>query len=261
MNNKIKIAYSPCPNDTFIFYKLSQDPNYQVSLQDIDLLNKNALEGIYDITKMSFYAWLKVKNKYDLINSGSALGKGCGPLVVSKNGKGISNNSLIAIPGEYTTANLLYKLCYGDLGKCIYMPYSKIMDALDNNKVDVGVIIHEGRFVFKDKGFVFEKDLGEWWEGETNLPIPLGCIAVKKNLGKEAFIKAEQDVYRSIRYAQKNRHETKEYIKKHAQEMEDKVIDSHINLYVNNFTLKLDDTAYLSINEIEKRAMQLGLIK
>ena len=189
MNNKIKIAYSPCPNDTFIFYKLSQDPNYQVSLQDIDLLNKNALEGIYDITKMSFYAWLKVKNKYDLINSGSALGKGCGPLVVSKNGKGISNNSLIAIPGEYTTANLLYKLCYGDLGECIYMPYSKIMDALDNNEVDVGVIIHEGRFVFKEKGFVFEKDLGEWWEGETNLPIPLGCIAVKKNLGKEAFIK------------------------------------------------------------------------
>lgn len=261
MKNTIKIAYSPCPNDTFIFYKLAHNKHYRVNLHDIDLLNSHAFEETYDVSKMSFFAWLNLYDKYQLLNTGSALGKGCGPILITKNKKKISSNSSIAIPGKYTTANLLYRMCYGTLGKRIYMPYDKIMNALETNQVDAAVIIHEGRFIFEQRGFIFVKDLGEWWENETSLPIPLGCIGAKKNLGKEVINKIEQDLLSSIEFAYKNKKITKDYIKNHAQEMDDIVIENHINLYVNNFTMKLNKEAFLAIKEMKKRANKLGLIK
>lgn len=261
MNKIINLAYSPCPNDTFIFYNMSLRKNINIHIYDVEQLNNNAMNNKYDITKLSFYAWLKVKNSYSLLNSGSALGFGCGPLLITRKNEKFLTSSKVAIPGEHTTAHLLYQLCYGNNNEKVFMPFDKIMGALKNYEVDAAVIIHEGRFIFNAYDFRCEIDLGEWWTEKTNLPIPLGCIVAKNNISKENIINFEEQIIESIEYAKNNKKEVYKYIRKYAQEMNDDIISQHIETYVNKYTLSLNNEGLKAIHMLEKEAIKNGLIE
>ena len=158
--NPLSIAYSPCPNDTFIFCRMARDADVEVSLNDVETLNLLAFEGRFDVTKLSFHAWLLVQETYQLLEVGAALGRGCGPLVISRTAGALSADSIVAVPGEYTTAHLLLRLWRPDIDNRVFMPFDKIMDAVACGDVDAGVIIHEGRFVYRERGFECLQDLG-----------------------------------------------------------------------------------------------------
>ena len=256
----LSLAYSPCPNDTFIFCKLAESAEIETHLHDVETLNERAFEGKYEVTKLSFHAWLLVKEQYELLNVGSALGRGCGPLVISANADCLKPDALIAIPGEFTTAHLLLRLWNPELKNRIFMPFDQIMDAVESGAVDAGVIIHEGRFVYKERGFHGLEDLGEWWEGETGLPIPLGCIAAKKSLGAERIAEFEAQLKDSIQSAFADPDSTRDYIKAHAQELADEVTSEHIKTYVNEFTLDLGTEGRAAISKLEEMAKMAGVI-
>ncbi len=257
-------AYSTCPNDTFIFCHLAQESGIEVHLHDVETLNRMAFEEIFDITKLSFHAWLLLQDKYELLNVGAALGRGCGPLVISRQDGGDTYRRLpagpVAVPGEYTTANLLLRLWNPDLGNRIFMPFDQIMDAVASGEADAGVIIHEGRFVFEERGFQCLEDLGEWWERETGLPIPLGCIVARKSLGAERIAEIEQRLKSSIQSAFADPASTTEYVKQHAQELDDEVIRKHIKTYVNDFTLDLGGEGRAAIEKLQQMAVDAGII-
>jgi len=253
-------AYSTCPNDTFIFCRLAQAADIETHLHDVETLNRMAFEERFDVTKLSFHAWLLVQDKYQLLNVGAALGRGCGPLVIAPNAKSPKPNALIAVPGEYTTAHLLLRLWKPEIRNRIFMPFDQIMDAVESGEVDAGVIIHEGRFVFEERGFQCLEDLGEWWEGQTGLPIPLGCIAAKKSLGVERIAEIEQRLRQSIQAAFDDPGSTTEYVKAHAQELDDEVIQQHIETYVNDFTLDLGEEGRAAIEKLKQMAKMAGII-
>lgn len=253
------IAFSPCPNDTFIFYKWAHEPHVQATLKDVEWLNRAAQKSTYSVSKLSFFAWLGLKEQYQLLDCGAALGWGCGPLLITRRGEQLTEQSRVALPGEFTTAHLLYRLAYGDMGKRVFMPFDEIMEALATGRVDAGVIIHEGRFVYEQRGFVCQQDLGAWWEQQTQLPIPLGCIAVRRNLGKEAISLCEQQMSDSIAYAFSQPDQTMDYVRAHAQELDDTVMREHIATYVNAYTQELGDEGRAAIAEMERRAMKAGL--
>ncbi|VVB95097.1 1,4-dihydroxy-6-naphtoate synthase [uncultured archaeon] len=243
---KISLGYSPCPNDTFIFYalvhnKIKADMVFSEILEDVETLNRMAFQKELDVTKASFHAFGHLREDYCLLHSGSALGRGCGPLIVAKNH--IRKDELcgkkIAIPGRMTTAYLLLKLYAPDVNKIVEMPFDRIMNAVSLGTVDAGLIIHESRFTYPDYKLIKLVDLGEWWEEETGLPIPLGGILAKRNLGTGVIREVDLLLKRSIEYAFQNRDLTRGYIKEHAQELENEVIDQHINLYVNDYTLNI----------------------
>jgi 1,4-dihydroxy-6-naphthoate synthase len=260
-DSPITVAYSPCPNDTFIFCHLARKAGFQTHLHDVETLNRLAFDGEFDVTKLSFHAWLLVQEQYELLNVGAALGRGCGPLVISKSGRSLSKDPVIAVPGEFTTAHLLLRLWNPALKNRVFMPFNEIMDAVESGRADAGVIIHEGRFVFKERGFQCLEDLGEWWEGTTGQPIPLGCIAVRKTLGKEMAVEIERRLKRSIEAAFDDPDSTKEYIKAHAQELDDEVIGEHIKTYVNDFTLNLGDEGRKAIAKLQEMAKSAGIIE
>ena len=257
----VTIGYSTCPNDTFIFNKLAKMPGFEPVLQDVETLNQWAVAGKLDVSKLSFHAWLLVQDEYELLNSGSALGRGCGPLVIAKDDQPLTAESVIAVPGELTTAHLLLRLWRPDLEKRIFMTFDQIMDAVESGAADAGVIIHEGRFVYQERGLACLQDLGEWWESSTGNPIPLGCIAAKKSLGAAAIAEIDAVLKDSIQSAFDDPESTKEYVKAHAQELSDEVTSEHIKTYVNDFTLDLGDEGRAAVASLQQLAKAAGVIQ
>ncbi len=243
---KLTLGFSPCPNDTFMFDALvhqkvdTEGLEFDVRLEDVETLNRMALEKQLDITKLSFNAFLHANSDYILLQSGSALGKNCGPLVISKKDKSLFNsNSTVAIPGIYTTAHSLFKLAFPTFTNTKEIVFSEIEDAVLNDTVDAGVIIHENRFTYKQKGLKKVMDLGEYWESETNLPIPLGGIAISRVISTEIQQKVQRVLKRSIEYAFQNPKSSEEYVCQYAQEMSYDVMQKHIQLYVNEYSVNL----------------------
>lgn len=252
----INLAFSPCPNDTFIFDALVNDKidteglDFRIVLSDVEQLNKWSIQHRFHVTKLSYYAFTKCFNSYKILDSGSAIGEGCGPLLIKKPNTVLCDSSKIAIPGEYTTANMLLGLAYPNLKNKDAVIFSEIEKLVLQNKYDAGVIIHENRFTYKERGLVKEQDLGDFWHNETNLPIPLGGIVVSRDLSLEIQYKIDRVIMRSIKYAFDNKPYLSEYVKSNAQEISDDVIKSHINLYVNDFSLSLGDVGRKSVLKI-----------
>ena len=242
---KINLAFSSCPNDTFIFDALvnnkidTEGIEFIPVIADIDKLNIWSSSHRYDITKLSYYAFTKCYEKYKLLNSGSALGDGCGPILIKRPETVLNSNSSIAIPGELTTANLLLKIAYPSFINKTSVLFSEIENLVCSGKFDAGLIIHENRFTFQKKGLVKVEDLGDFWFSKTNLPIPLGGIAVSRNFSEQEQKKIDHLILKSLKFSLKNKESASKYVKAHAQEMDTQVIQSHINLYVNDFSIDL----------------------
>ncbi len=245
---KLSLGFSPCPNDTFIFDALVNNKidtagfNFNVVLEDVQTLNEWALQQKLDVTKISFGVWPLLMNNYVLLGSGGALGKGVGPLLIAKSALNINelDDKLIAIPGENTTAHMLFSLAFPNAKNKVFKVFNQIENAVLNNEADAGVIIHENRFTYKEKGLHKLMDLGDYWETKTKLPIPLGGIIAKKNLDKKIIHQIDGLIKQSVEYAFKNNYEQlSDYVKKHAQEMSEHVMRQHIDLYVNNFSVEL----------------------
>ncbi|PJE02801.1 MAG: menaquinone biosynthesis protein [Leptospira sp.] len=264
--SRFTLAYSPCPNDTFIFYNLihsNLNPKIQIveELKDVEELNQSALIGRYDITKLSFSAYFQVADKYEILDSGSALGRGCGPLLIRRKGTDftIANAKSILSPGSMTTANLLLQLYAGNSSLPLqYKRYDKIIHELSNGNADLGVIIHEERFTYQDFGLEVVADLGEWWEKTTSYPIPLGCIAIKRSLGKETKEQIDHLIKKSLQLAWQNPKEAKDYILANSQNKNLDVVQSHIDLYVNSFSESLGKEGHEAIQDLEARYRKLN---
>lgn len=254
----LDIGFSTCPNDTFIFHAMlhglvdTGGLDFKPYMHDVEELNEKAFLKTYHISKLSFYAWLQLREKYELLDSGAALGYGCGPLLVGRSDETPAPGAKIAVPGERTTARLLLHLRNPELANVESVRFDLIMDGVRSGKYDAGLIIHEGRFIYEQYGLKKIVDLGKWWETETGAPIPLGCIAVRRDRHPMKK-KIESAIRRSVEYAFENRAASREFIKQHAQEMDDGVIDAHIDLYVNDFTLSLGGKGETAVGELEKR--------
>jgi 1,4-dihydroxy-6-naphthoate synthase len=257
----LDLAFSTCPNDTFIFHALlhhcidTGNLRFIPHMHDVESLNKKALFKTFHISKLSFYAYFKLKQTYKILDSGSALGYGCGPLLVGRSSELLLSEAKIAVPGEYTTAYLLLKLWNPEIRNVEITRFDNILEGVRIGRYDAGLIIHEGRFIFPEYGCVQIIDLGEWWESQTGLPIPLGCIAVRKD---RPFIELKDEIEsvlrNSVQYALQNKNASREFVKLHAQELDDQVIDGHIDLYVNNFTLSLGDKGRKAVQTLEEMA-------
>ncbi len=269
MIDNLSIGYSPCPNDTFIFYALMHGEISlrhvgftQPVLDDVETLNHWALAGRLDVTKLSFHALGHVLDTYTMLTAGAALGRGCGPLLVTKQGLEKTDPSgwKIAIPGRYTTAALLLQLFLPDPAQLVIMRFDEIMDAVAGGTVDGGVIIHESRFTYADHGLVSVRDLGQWWEDETGLPIPLGCIAARSSLGTQAIQEVEQAISASVQWASAHPDQCSTYIKQHARELDDQVIAGHVGLYVNDFSVQLGEEGRAAVAELLRRGRDVGAL-
>ena len=244
---KFTIGFSPCPNDTFIFDALvnkkidTGDLEFEVVLEDVETLNKNALAGTLDFTKLSYGVLPLILGKYILLNSGSALGTGVGPLLIAQDDIDIlENNCQVAVPGEYTTAHLLFGLAFPNVTNKIYLRYDEIENfVLSSGKNKAGVIIHENRFTYEDKGLKKILDLGEYWQKETGSAIPLGGIVAKRSLSPKTIHKVDELIKKSIEYSYKNYPELSSFVKENAQEMEESIMRKHIDLYVNKYSTDL----------------------
>lgn len=257
---KLTLGFSPCPNDTFIFDALinkridTEGLEFDAVLEDVETLNQWAFKGKLDITKLSYPAFFQNLDKYVLLNSGAALGKGVGPILISKSdGRRQTSEiekSSIALPGENTTANLLFSFAYPEATKKIFMRFDKIEDFVLNESSKaspvggglvgaLGVIIHENRFTYQQKGLHKVTDLGEYWQEKMNLPIPLGGIAIKRSLDKAISLQVDKLIRKSIEFAFINYPLITDYVKHHSQEMNEEVMRQHIELYVNDFSIDL----------------------
>ena len=242
---ELSLAISPCPNDTFAFYAMvhnlvdTEGLSFKLSFADIEELNNSALCGKYDISKLSYNGYFSVVERYVMLKSGSALGFNNGPLLVTKKGNIFNPNKKIAIPGVHTTAALLLKTAYPEACNRVPMLFSDIEGAILKGEVDAGVLIHEGRFTYKSKGLDLVMDLGEYWQSNFNYPIPLGGIAIKRELSKELGEKVNRVLKRSIEFAFANAELTDEFVNSHAQELSKEIQQKHINLFVNENTLNI----------------------
>ncbi|ALC14820.1 1,4-dihydroxy-6-naphthoate synthase [Desulfuromonas soudanensis] len=264
----LSLGYSPCPNDTFIFYALihgriaAEGLSFRERLEDVETLNSLARQGALDLTKVSYHALGHLRRDYALLHSGGALGRGCGPLVVARREAALEDlrSRRIAIPGLLTTANLLLQLHGSGFDNLVVLPFHRIMEAVSSGEVEAGVIIHESRFTYRDQGLVEILDLGAWWEEETGAPIPLGGILARRSLGAEVIARADRALRRSVEYALAHPGEARAYIKAHAQELSDTVIDSHIALYVNHFSVDLGDEGIRAVETLFARAEARGIL-
>jgi 1,4-dihydroxy-6-naphthoate synthase len=246
---KFTLGFSPCPNDTFIFDALvnhkidTEGLEFDVQLEDVQTLNEWSLQGKLDFSKISYGVLPLVLDKYVLLNSGGALGKGVGPLLITKYDiQNTIDQLTIAIPGENTTAHLLFSLAYPNAKNKVFKVFHEIEDAVLNKEVDAGVIIHENRFTYHLKGLHKVVDLGEYWEEKLQVPIPLGGIIANRKNDKRISLQVDRLINKSVEYAFANyRTELSEYIKQHAQEMSEAVMRQHINLYVNDYSYNLKD--------------------
>ena len=258
---KLTLGFSPCPNDTFIFEALVNQKfdvegfEFDVKLEDVQTLNQWAMEGKLDLTKVSYGVLPLIDKHYYLLSSGGALGNGCGPLLISRDKvtEEEVNNSTIAIPGENTTANLLFSLAYPNAKNKVYKVFNEIESFVLEGK-GLGVIIHENRFTYEQKGLKKVVDLGDFWEQKTGSPIPLGGIMAKRSLPLPVIKKVDSLVRQSIEHAYVNNYKEAlpDYIKGHAQEMSESVLLQHINLYVNSFSFKLGKTGRDAVRNLMK---------
>jgi len=272
MTQEISLGFSTCPNDTFIFDAWvngrlgSAAPPVRYCLDDVSSLNTMAFQGTLDVVKVSFYTWGLVRDAYELVNAGGALGRGCGPLIVARSGR-MQKETLagsdisIAVPGEWTTANLLLSLYQPQVKNRIFMRFEQIMPAVARGDVDAGVIIHEGRFVFERYGLVMLEDLGTWWEKTTGHLIPLGAIIAKKTLGPDMITFVESAIRRSITTAFANPDMPLPFMKMHAGEMDMDVMRMHVGLYVNRYSLDYGKEGRAAIEHLLKCAEEQGLLE
>lgn len=264
----LTLGYSPCPNDTFIFHALvhgvvdAGGMRFTERLEDVETLNRLAAGAELDVTKISYGAAPALLRDYVLLRSGGALGRGCGPLVVAR--EPLTREELagrrIAIPGRNTTANLLLRLFAPDAEPGVERVYSDIMPAVARGEVDAGLIIHESRFTYPQHGLVKVVDLGEWWEGTTGLPIPLGGIMARRALGEAAIRAIDDAVRRSVEHAFAHPEASRPYVRAHAQEMDDAVTQQHIDLYVNPFSIDVADEGERAIRALFARAAEVGIV-
>src|SRR6056297_3489390 len=268
MTRTLTLGYSPCPNDTFIFHALTHglvdfpEVRIQERLEDVETLNRLACKGLLDLTKISYHAFGHLRETYTLLRSGGALGRSCGPLVIAAGPTDMAalQGRRIAIPGQLTTANLLLQLYGKGYDNLLIVPFDRIMEALRRGEADAGLIIHESRFTYRQAGFREIVDLGAWWEEQTGLPIPLGGILARRDLGRETILAADRAIRASLRHARQHPDQARTYIKAHAQELADEVIDAHIGLYVNDFSLDLGEEGVAAVNELFSRAENRGLL-
>lgn len=267
----MKIAFSPCPNDTFVFHAWAHGlipgaPELDVMYADIDITNGLAASGQGpEVLKISYAALPWVLQEYALIPCGGALGRGCGPLVLttgaSQDPAAISGKR-VAVPSERSTAYLLFRLWAaqnvpGGVGEIVVMPFHEIMPAVRDGKIDAGLVIHEARFTYQNYGLSMLTDLGSWWEADTGLPIPLGAIIARRSLDLEAIAKWTRA---SVEYAWAHPEESRDYVMCHAQELSPEVAQAHIDLYVNKFTADLGEDGYAAISALLSRAADEGLV-
>lgn len=264
---KLSLGFSPCPNDTFIFDALVhgridlEGLEFEVILADVEELNQRAFRADLDITKLSYHAFAYLLPHYALLEAGSALGNNCGPLLIGKKPftPAEVNAARIAIPGKYTTANFLLSLAYPEAQQKEEMLFSRVEDAVLSGEVDLGLIIHENRFTYQDKGLVKIRDLGEYWEESTGMPIPLGGIVIKRSLPAEVQQKVNRVLKRSVAYAFDHPKVSLPYIRAHAQEMDEAVMYQHIRLYVNEYSRSLGSGGKAAVQYLFDQAIQKNI--
>lgn len=262
------LAYSPCPNDTYIFAALTNGlledaPKVRVVLEDVEALNSSALKGDYEFSKVSYGAIPELASQYRILRAGGALGHSCGPLLIAKPGAGTTlddfKEKLIAIPGERTTAFLLLRLAMGASPHIIQMRFDHIVEAVANGTVDAGLIIHESRFTYQDAGLEQVIDLGDWWEGQTGLPIPLGAILARNDVPDDRAREVNDAIRESLAFARENESKIIGYVREHAFETSDDVMRKHIDLYVNEFSDDLGEGGIKAVHELFARGHAAGL--
>jgi len=265
---KLTLGFSPCPNDTFIFDAMvhgridTEGLEFDYFLADVEELNRKAVTAEIDITKISYHAYAYVAHNYLILDSGSALGYHNGPLLLSKHKIGTSNlkKKKIAIPGKYTTANLLFSIAWPDAKNKVEYLFSDIDNAILNEEVDAGLIIHETRFTYYRRGLHKLADLGEYWERLTGMPIPLGAIVVNRNVPEDIAHKVNRIIRRSLEYAYKDSFATYDFVAVNAKDMDSTAMNNHIKLYVNEFSLDLGEKGKEAINVLFRIAIQKGVI-
>jgi len=266
---QITLGFSTCPNDTFIFDALvngkidTEGLEFVPYLSDVEDLNLLAFKGQLDVTKLSYHAWLHVWKSYRILDSGSALGKGSGPVLVAANPckdpryVGLS----VAIPGEYTTANLLLRLAYPHIKDKKVFVFSEIEQAILDSVTDAGVLIHENRFTYENRGLVLLRDLGRFWTDTANTPIPLGGIMAHRRLPDDITAKVNRLIRKSLEFAFANPQETTPYIRKFAQSMDQEVLDAHLKTFVNEYSIELGEEGRGAVHTLIEKAKAGGLIK
>jgi 1,4-dihydroxy-6-naphthoate synthase len=266
----LRIAYSPCPNDTFVFHAWAHGlvegaPPLDVSFADIDITNGMAERGEFDVLKVSYAVLPWVLEEYALLPCGGALGRGCGPLVLTKEPGTDLSGKTVAVPSERSTAYLLFRLwaaaeVNGGVGEIVVLPFHEIMPAVRDGRVDAGLVIHEARFTYQNYGLHKLADMGEHWEATTGLPIPLGAIIAKRSLGTARLRALAEAARASVRQAWKEPELSREYVLAHSQEMDPAVADQHIALYVNEFSADLGEDGYAAVRGLLTRAAAEGLV-
>jgi 1,4-dihydroxy-6-naphthoate synthase len=265
---RLTLGFSPCPNDTFIFDAMvhgridTEGLEFDYFLTDVEELNRKALSADVDVTKISYNAFAYVAQNYLILDAGSALGHRNGPLLISKNRIGISElpGLKIAIPGKYTTANLLFSIAWPEVVNKTEYLFSDIEDALLKDEVDAGLIIHETRFTYFRRGLHKLADMGEYWETLTGLPIPLGAIVIKRSIPDDIALKVNRVVRRSLEYAYKDSFASYDFVSDNAREMDSTIMNNHIKLFVNEYTLNLGKKGREAIVELFRIAGEKGVI-
>lgn len=265
---KLSLGFSPCPNDTFIFDAMihgkinTEGLEFDVRLGDVEELNQQAFAGNLDVTKLSYHAYAYLTDKYCLLDAGSALGNNCGPLLIARAPMPQEEiiEAKIAIPGKYTTANFLLGYAYPQARHKVEMLFSDIEDAVLRGDVDAGLIIHENRFTYQQKGLVKLADLGEYWENSTQMPIPLGGIVIRRDLPPDLQLKVNRVLQRSVQFAFDNPKSSLAYVRAHAQEMDEAVMYQHIKLYVNDYTENLGERGRAAVQHLFDIAVKNGVI-
>ncbi|WP_329132993.1 1,4-dihydroxy-6-naphthoate synthase [Streptomyces sp. NBC_01476] len=266
----LRIAFSPCPNDTFVFHAWAHGlvpdaPPLDVTFADIDITNGMAERGEFDVLKVSYAVLPWVLGEYALLPCGGALGRGCGPLVLTREPGTDLAGRTVAVPSERSTAYLLFRLWAADqvpggVGEIVVLPFNEIMPAVRDGRVDAGLVIHEARFTYQNYGLHKLADMGEHWEATTGLPIPLGAIIARRSLGKERLHALAEAARTSVRMAWDDPAVSREYVLAHSQEMDPAVADQHIGLYVNDFSADLGEDGYAAVRGLLTRAAAEGLV-
>ena len=265
---RLTLGFSPCPNDTFIFDAMvhgridTEGLEFDYFLTDVEELNRKALNADVDVTKISYHAFAYVAQNYLILDAGSALGNRNGPLLISKNRIGISElpGLRIAIPGKYTTANLLFSIAWPEAATKNEYLFSDIEDALLKDEVDAGLIIHETRFTYYRRGLHKLADMGEYWETLTGLPVPLGAIVIKRSIPDDIALKVNRVVRRSLEHAYKDSFASYDFVSGNAREMDSTIMNNHIKLFVNEYTLNLGKKGREAIIELFRIAGEKGVI-
>jgi 1,4-dihydroxy-6-naphthoate synthase len=264
---KIRLGFSPCPNDTFIFDAMvhgkvdTEGLEFDYFLSDVEELNRKAFDSEVDVTKISCHAYPYIADNYRILDAGGALVYGSGPLLIAKRSidKSEFRNSRIAIPGKYTTANLLFSIAWPEAKNKKEYLFSEIEGILLSDKADAGLIIHETRFTYRKKGLIKLADMGEFWSDLTGLPIPLGSIAIKRSIPYDMASKVNRVIQKSIEYSQNDSASSYDFVRSHAKEMESSVMNRHIKMFVNNFSLDLGLTGRQALKELFRISFEKGV--